>query len=296
MESFLLDALWAITFAQALLLLAASGTRALHTKATRIFALMILLVLYEQAVINLTLSGQITNYPALVRSGFPAGVALSTLLYLYVKTLLGPTPSERISPFHAIPTTLGVVWYVMFTLVFDRPVMLHLPSGSDRSIEDIVRMALLTAAFGLYLALSLKHLAKFQAEVKGFCSAVEIFHFHWLRFLLFLFFPLWLSAFGLTIKPHDVTREALPVSLTLIVLGIGFYGLKHSRLFFDEQLFMKSAREAALPSPPSPPPRGTLLSEREMELSKQRLTKLLDQDKLFLKENLRLTDLSGLWD
>lgn len=283
-----------IALLNGLVLIAALLSRRENRFANVILSGVVAAGLFFQFVLYLKGSGLIEEYPRFRRAGFPASLLDAPLLYLYVLSLTVPGFRWTRRHFlHFLPFVLGLLWYLAF---FGFPLDSALWNSSQAfQSERYARTVIGVFVSGAYLFACLRHLRGYRSYVLLYFSELRRVRLRWLQWLLILFTGPWLVELIDVLTGPEVTMERYVVPLvTVIILLIGFFGLKQSVIFAPDQTW-------DVPPPQKAPPRretiagegrNELFSEDELVRHKEGLEKLMAEQKPYLNPELRLFDLA----
>lgn len=207
----------------------------------------------------------------------PFQFLIAPLMALYFRVLLAPTHRHRsIHLLHALPfLVFAVMSFVPVPVSGPRPGHLSVPRMTE------VLWALLVIQAFLYLVPSLRLLFRYRHSLRDHESNVAGIDLGWLMWFAHLFLAMSTAyAVLLVIMLHGPktfpVREYLSVALSVLVFAIGQRALLQKRTPVIEGL---SAPERVVVSPD------------EAESIKERLTRSMETEELYLNPDLRLSDL-----
>jgi AraC-like DNA-binding protein len=235
----------------------------------------------------------------------PVPFLFGPLFYLYAVTASDRSRRlQRRDLWHLFPVVAFLVWGLpVYLLSGAEKVALFRAAQEGRvPIQSLVAGPLMLLSGIVYTAVTLQALRRHQRVVVENYSTLEHVSLKWLRGLAIAYGVIWVTAVGLEIA--GPARWAMPfaadfliaLGITLIVCGIGYWGLR------QPEIFRFATAEHAVPSlvatdPPdtsSPAPRyeRSGLSPREADELKARLLALMERDRPYRQSELTLGELA----
>lgn len=256
------------------LLLAVFFSRRCCFRSRLLLATIILLALWNEGMTVLVVQGTAPDYPLLVRSTFLTRSLIIVLFYFYVRSLIeSDFQLSKQHPAHLAPLLLGVGWLV-FPWVAGYPDLLS-PSPAfytERYWHMFFRLSLALP----YLFASLVLIRKYERRLKAEYANASDFKLTWLKSLSMAFLAILIFHFA-----DVLTGPQIQIWLFNPLLLAG------SLVLFT----FVALRTSSLPSLDAPPP-APVLSEAELQRLKEKLLRLMNEDKTYLNAQIRLRDLA----
>ncbi len=224
-------------------------------------------------------SGIAARHPHLIAVFMPAVMLVGPLLYLYVRSLT--VPGFRLKKAHAFHLLPFLVTEAIFISLFTFP---NAPwqAGLGPGIIKAFLWLRIPVLLG-YLAFSGVALLAYARRLRENFSALERISLDWLRLLV--------AAYGLgfvaavILAQADVPDSILHIAETIIILVIGFKGMT------QPEIFSPGLPGAGRTSSAVKYERSALTKE-QADRAEKLLVAVMENDKLYLKEDLSLADLS----
>lgn len=271
------EILLVVSWVHGLLLVGVLLSRSRRNRANAFFVLLLLSVLWTQTMVTLDLAVRLPGPLWLFRSSFCAGMATSVLIFLYVTALLRPSAlTPRLYTLSVAPFGIALVWYLLTSILFPTPRQILSDGFPKMVLEDFLRVGYVTAGFGIFLALAIRQLWTSRHD--------HSLNPRWLRFLLGSFAAIWVFLFASYIFAlHGPQWLWVPVVHTLLVLGCGFFSLKHSSLFAEITTPEGEASRRGV---------TRTLDPVRWDARRQQLEGLMLQGKLFTRPGLKLPEVA----
>jgi len=229
------------------------------------------------------------KYPHLLGIANPLPLIHGPLLFLYTGSLTGYFPKWNIKYLlHFLPVIIFYCYYFDFFI-----------SSGQEKIEfvkklnitpDILQLfvfpAIILSGFS-YIFLTFLLLRKHRRNIlNNLSNSNEENNLHWLRNLLIGLLVIWLAVlFDNFVLESSLTDAPIYVSVSLFVAFTGFFGLRQGNIFMN---LPKGSLPAELTIEEQQRySKSGLKEERAVELQ-QLLVKLMEEEKLFLNENISL--------
>jgi AraC-like DNA-binding protein len=229
------------------------------------------------------------KYPHLLGIANPLPLIHGPLLFLYTGSLTGYFPKWKPKYFqHFLPVIIFYCYYFDFFI-----------SSGQEKIEfvkklnitpDILQLfvfpAIILSGFS-YIFLTFLLLRKHRRNIlNNLSNSNEENNLHWLRNLLIGLLVIWLAVlFDNFVLESSLTDAPIYVSVSLFVAFTGFFGLRQGNIFMN---LPKGSLPAELTIEEQQRySKSGLKEERAVELQ-QLLVKLMEEEKLFLNENISL--------
>lgn len=275
-----------VTLLNGLILVAALMSRKENRRPNLLLSGFLVSVLLSQWVIVLTITGEIELHPFFLRSRFPANLLVPALFYLYIVTLTVPGFKwSRRDWLHFLPFIFGLIIYVVLSLL--SPVVGDWRADRSFLVQRYVLLIIAALVAGSYLIACFRQLKRFQILIPFYFSDLNRIRLQWLRILLFLFMVPWaITWIDILTGPFVIIVEEIMVPVvTVIVLLLGFFGLRQSVIFSgDEEWKQEGTQEREA--------RPSFFSPEELARWKERLEKYMEEERPFLEPEYRLVDLA----
>ncbi|MGZ3712410.1 MAG: hypothetical protein ACXVBE_11675, partial [Bdellovibrionota bacterium] len=224
-----------------------------------------------QFIVFLKASGVLNERVVSHLSPYAFHIGAIPLVYLYVSSL-----SKRdfrfseIRPWHILPFVIGSIW--RFADSFPGS-----PSTSGYSVEQLARSCFTVAVALPYLWASQYKISASKRESMDTNSSLSSLRLPWLRFLVYLWhFSVMLTVLDIVTGLRVTLWFFTSFTFAAEVVGLAFYGLRCSSLFRNE---FKNVSSAAL-------------NPEELLRNTNKLVSFLQSEELFLRPQLRLSDLA----
>ncbi|MGZ3671874.1 MAG: helix-turn-helix domain-containing protein [Bdellovibrionota bacterium] len=225
-----------------------------------------------QFLVFLKASGVLNERVAVHLSPYAFHIGALPLVYLYVCSL-----SKRdfrfseIRPWHILPFVIGAIW--RFPDSFSGSL-----ATSGYSVERLARSCFTVAVALPYLWAAQHKISASKRESMDSYSSLSNLRLPWLRFLVYLWhFSVIFTVLDFVIGLQVPLWFFTSFTFAAEVVGLTFYGLRYSPLFRHE---FKNVSSAALPP-------------EELLRHTNKLVSFLQSDELFLRPQLRLSDLAA---
>jgi len=232
-------------------------------------------------------SGIAVLYPHLFGVFMPAVMMVGPFLYLYVLSLTVPGfRLKRAHAFHLLPFLLTEALFISFFYFRSAAFKADFIAGNHAGVWPWIFEACLWLRIPVllgYLALSGLALRKYAHTVRENFSALERVSLNWLKLLV--------AAYGvgfvavIILAQADVPDTILHIAETIIILVIGLRGMTQPEIFSRG---LAGAGEAR----PSVKYERSALTKEQADRAEKLLRAVMENDKLYLKEDLSLADLA----
>ena len=232
-------------------------------------------------------AGFISDIPHIFGLFMPFIFLIGPFLYFYILSLTRPNfRFTRAQALHFIP--YAVVFGLFFVFVYIRaaPYKLDLISriSADREPWGLMVYRIGRIIYILtYLALCLNALRPYAKRIRDNFSALERINLNWLR-LLVLAYATGIVALVI-LAQLDVPDIALHIYGTLVILFIGLRGLTQTEIFGRENIPEEAPKAG-------PKYERSSLTREQAEKAEKLLLAVMENDKLYLDEELSLRTLS----
>ena len=234
-------------------------TRGPNARANRFLG--ILFCSFSMSIVHFFLdrTGLYAQYPHLMRTSIPVLFLFGPLFYFYVRILTQRTTRLRwVHLLHAVPFTLAVLMFLPFYL-----------SSAEVKLQGARDIAgyLVSPVWHLFSTLQVIHLfaymiavrrilGRYNERIRNTQSSIERINLRWLLIgnnLFFFVFGLillliFLQALG--VPTLGVYSISVPLIVTVIIYGLGFWGLRQPDIFSPaEDVAARKYEKSALTPP-----------------------------------------------
>jgi AraC-like DNA-binding protein len=216
---------------------------------------------------------------------------LGPLIYFYVKALTSIDWKFRVRlVYHFIP---AAAFYIYFFPVFilNEQEKIQLISNAFLNHKYIIPPAFYAFAVAhilTYLVLSVIKLAEHTKNIKNNFSFIERVNLNWLKYLLIIYIALW---FAFAIRVFFPSRLIWNISAFLSLLTmyiVGYFGYNQPVIFEES---MKDTL-SALNKEEKKKYASSSLTEKEITEHVKKLQALMNKEKIFLRNNLKIGDVA----
>ncbi|MTI29763.1 AraC family transcriptional regulator, partial [Cytophagales bacterium RKSG123] len=262
--------------------------------ADKVLLFWLLVITIHQWLFYLDYSGQISKYGFLAGVIIPFPLLHGPFLFTYTSLLIKPlTSKNRHYWMHFLPFFLMHLYLLNFYRlpVLDKIFVLENKGIGYEAFVKINLMLILASGLG-YILWSLRDIKKYQTNIKQQFSNISKIDLKWLQNLIYGLLFIWIVViFG------QETHTFLAV--TLFVLLIGVFGIKQGRIF-SNQISLNTGRNSTLVKEKANKEGKTItkqyqnsgLNEERRFSIKMHLTRLMDEEKIFLDPELSLSILA----
>jgi AraC-type DNA-binding domain-containing proteins len=262
-----------------------------NAKANKYLAFLIFSFSVLQIWDFLIQTHMIFKFPYMIKVVNPLLFVLGPLVFFYVKALTSiDWTFKRMHLVHFIPV---VVSYILFIPVYilntqEKVRLITEAFLNGRFIISPVFYALAVIHILAYLVLSIRKLLAHTITIKNNYSFIERLSLTWLRNMLIIFIVLWF-AFATRVFFRSVWVWDISAFLSLLtVYIIGYFGYNQPVIFkkITNENLSDVNREGKRKYATSP------LTDRESAGYVKKLQTLMDSEKLYLQNDLKLSDVS----
>ena len=255
----------------------------------------------------LFLTRQFIEFPYLLGTGMPFPLIHGPFLFLYTSSLTNQVHNRNLRYLHFLPFVMAYI-----------PLMPFLLSSAEHKISTyehhgagyewlLIPMNLAVIISGVvYVALSLIKLYRHRKNIENQFSNIDKINLDWLRYLIFGMGVIWLVViFG--------TDTYIYGTVVIYVFFIGYFGIKQTTIFSHSTPLLVSEdappdlpeakgerTNVSGPDPEMNTEKGKYLksglSEEEQQQIHDKLTRLMEQKKLFVNPELTLGEMAQQLD
>ena len=275
------------------LLLLSKRKKSLPDKILTVWMLMIGLHLF---LYDFTLKGIDYRFPHLLGIVVPFPLLHGPFLYLYTSALTGRTSQWKLMYWlHFTPILIFYLYYSGFLLLPAQEktgYYKNLVSSAPDLFLSLLYPAIIASGF-TYITLTFSLFRKHRQNLLSNFSNPRN-NLHWLRNLIIGLLAVWIVVFaGDFVLDESVQTNAIYIAVVLFVASIGYFGVRQGNIF---------AGDPSLPVQSGSTDKGQLrysesgLKEEQAVEIQRLLAQLMEEQKLYLDENLSLPQLAAMLD
>ena len=249
----------------------------------KILAIWMLLIIIHLSLIYLFSSGAIHNFPFLWGVELPIPLLHGVMLYLYVASMTNQLPQNRKLLFlHFLPAAAMYVYLVSFLILpVERKDFVYKNYGAGYEVFTAVRLIIIIISGIIYVIWSHLLLRKHRQNILSRFSYKDKINLQWLQILISGTIGIWLLIF--LFFRNDVF---IFMGVVVFVFMIGFFGIRHVKIFDGEKEIPDNAERKAKYS------KSGLTKELSEKLYAE-LLRLMNEDLMFRKNDLATNDLAS---
>lgn len=284
-----------------------------HSNKTANYLLSSLIVLftYYALIKILCYTDKIFQYPYFIRTYQPIFVLACVVIYFYSKALITPDfKFSRKESLHLLPFGLYILLLIPFFFSDPATKFAYL-SPKTITLSWVLELVFYNVAFFFYFGLSYRTVHRHQRHIRDVFSNLEKVKLDWLRNLLLMFGVVWVTALlrfltSFTSVGYEI-KLLTPLLLCLTIYLIGWYALRQPEIFKDLQgeIVRRNDQDTvtAAPSETQPSAQPTRFEQRpkyeysslnsqDIEGYKEKLLTLLERDRPYTHNDLKVQDLA----
>lgn len=237
-------------------------------------------------------------YPEVLGYEMPIPLLHGPFLYLYTRSVTNRSNSWKAALVHFVPALIVIAYLVpFFALPLEDRLLVYRNKGAGyETFNDIKNIAIITSGM-FYVAMSMRALRKHRASIADQFSYTERINLEWLRYLIYGIGVVWL----MVIFANDDWVFAAAV---LFVFLIGFFGIRQVGIFqgppginsgtenSKETESQVLAEEVSGTGQERKKYQKSGLTVDGSESIHRKLKQVMDEEKLYSKAELSLTDLA----
>jgi len=248
------------------------------------------------------ISGSLRNYPHFIMTWYPLNLLLGPLTYGYFRSLTLPNFKLHGRDFvHVMPAVIGAILLVPFYASDPQSKIdfLYLPQLGVNCQPYAVSVVTLAS---FYFFLCIGELRRFQNSLEDNFSCLDAFKLKWLRLFFVLQMIPWVNAvLAILFNEKHLIGTTLPLAVFLLLGGIGYFAMYQSNICnLTDGKIKLFIREDAEPHKDQSEEQKKYYSSRLGDQELERLTsltiQLIENEKIYLKNDLKLQDLAKLVD
>lgn len=210
-----------VTFFLATILISKRG----KTEADQILVLWLVAIGLHLTLVYLFITGKIFSFPHLLGLENPFPLLHGPLLYLYTEAVTNQTGLRRLRILHFLPFFLCYLLIFQFFLFpAAQKVMVYENNGVGYETYTRFKVLAIIISGIVYIALSLRLLAKHKQIIRNQFSYAEKINLAWLRYLIYGMGVIW----TIVIFGNDT---AIYSTVVVFVIILGYFGIKQVGIF-----------------------------------------------------------------
>ena len=217
------------------------------TEADQILAIWLVAIGIHLAFFYLFISGKNHLFPYLLGLDLPFPLLHGPLLYLYTEAVTNQVATRRFRLLHFVPFLLVYLLFLTFIMSpAEHKIFVYNNSGIGYETPMGILFLAIVISGIVYVALSLRLLARHKRIIKNQFSYAEKINLAWLRYLIYGIAVIWIVViFG--------DDRATYSTVVVFVIMLGYFGIKQVGIF-TQHLPIESkpdVKEVAVPEPVS---------------------------------------------
>jgi len=240
----------------------------------------------------------IYDFPYLLGLHFPLPLLHGVMLYYYVSSVTSQFPKKKIIALsHLIPSIITFAYLIhFFVLPSEQKIEIFKNQGSSYLVFQKVLLYGVFLSGITYVIWSSLILQNHKKRIRDQFSNIEEVNLKWLQFLTYGLGVVW----SLIILTQNDTLIFIGVSIFVIL--IGFFGIQQKSIFTSKEveykIIEKEIVKTKIVEAVSPVERkekyvNSGLSDEKAEEYYEKLSNLVNQEKLYLNADLSLNDLAS---
>ncbi len=215
------------------------------TEADLILAVWLVTIGIHLASFYLYITGKGFSLPYLLGLELPFPLLHGPLLYLYTEAVTNQVASRRFRILHFVPFLLTYLLFLQFILSpAEHKIFVYKNNGLGyETLTGLLSLAIIISGI-VYVALSLRLLAKHKRIIQNQFSYEEKINLAWLRYLIYGIAVIWI----VVILGDD---RATYSTVVVFVIMLGYFGIKQVGIF-TQQLPLEAktdVKEVEIPAP-----------------------------------------------
>ncbi len=197
-------------------------------EADKILAIWLVTIGIHLASFYLFLTRENLLFPYLLGLELPFPLLHGPLLYLYTEAVTNQVAKRKLRLLHFVPFFLGYLLFLPFiSSPAEHKIFVYKNNGLGyETLTGLLLLAILISGL-VYVALSLRLLAKHKRIIKNQFSYAEKINLAWLRYLIYGIAVIWIVVF---FGDDSATYSAVVV----FVIMLGYFGIKQVGIFTQQ--------------------------------------------------------------
>ena len=221
------------------------------TEADQILALWLVIIGLHLTSFYLFITGKNLSFPFLLGLEIPFPLLHGPLLYLYTESVTNQRSKKRVRILHFVPFFLSYLLFMPFILSPpEEKILVYQYEGLGYEALTTVSIVAIIISGIVYVALSLRLLAKHKRMIRNQFSYAEKINLAWLQYLIYGIAVIWL----VVIFGGDSATYSTVVAFVIL---LGFFGIKQVGIFTQRSVSQSESKESLkieTPPPTSKPP------------------------------------------
>jgi len=213
-----------VTFFLATILITKKG----KIEADKILAIWLVTIGVHLASFYLFLTRENLLFPYLLGLELPFPLLHGPLLYLYTEAVTNQEAKRKLRLLHFVPFFLGYLLFLPFiSSPAEHKIFVYKNNGLGyETLTGLLLLAIMISGI-VYVALSLRLLARHKRNIKNQFSYAEKINLAWLRYLIYGIAVIWIVVF---FGDDSATYSAVVV----FVIMLGYFGIKQVGIFTQQ--------------------------------------------------------------
>lgn len=256
--------------------------------ADKILALWLFFTGFHLSLFYLHYKNDYASFPFLLGLELPMPLVQGPFLYLYTSALTNQSSFKKYNLLHFIPFIIAIVVLLpFFVLPFQEKTDIYKNEGKGfETLITILYSAILLSGI-IYALVSLQKLSKHRKNISDQFSFTEKINLTWLRYLILGSSIIWL----VVIFFDDYYIFSVVV---FYLIFIGYFGIKQVGIFTNKPISENTSSEIRSIDKQSEKIKyeKSGLNSDELQSIHQKLTNLMQDEKLYKNPDLTLTELA----
>lgn len=290
-------------------------TRSENPNAQKFLVLFLIVFALLESDEILFYSRYIYQIPQITGLVDPLACSLGPLIYLYTSSLTNSSFSLRKhhSLFFLPVFALYLLWIPLYLKSADFKIeflqKVFNEQGSMLNVAYPFNLFFVTISIAviwafIFLAMSIFKLYGFNSRLKQFYSSIGSFNLKWLKLLLILLSIIWLSSFLSIFITSRVLHLIDLIVFPIFIFLISYYDIKQKRIPTIEESKLVMKEQEGKDNFVSPDPKTfkeeplkyakSGINQQVIEALSSKLMMLINQDKVYIKNDLSLQELADM--
>jgi len=271
-----------------------------NQKANRILAALVLSISLILTNYTLSLIGVYEYAPHLITSAFPLWFIIGPLFYLYFRLLIEKHKKFNVADLlHLLPLLIClIVMSPFYTISADEKLALLHGEGVSRVpyYQFMALLYLYTAQTVIYIVISSRMLQRYEKSFKQQSADTMVVSIEWLRTLIRILIIFLAVDFiiGSTMMLTKVENDNYSYGSVILIASF-IYFIAYNLILNPDRIFSTINQSSPI-QPDENKYQSSTLEEKEIENIGMNLSSVMEKEKPFLNEELRLPDLADIID
>ncbi len=233
------------------------------------------------------------SFPFLLGFELPMPLLQGPFLFLYTSALTNQNQNRKYNLLHFLPFVLAFLILIpFFSLSFEEKLNVFQNEGKGYETTILILYSAILISGISYALLSLRKLSKHRKNISEAFSSIEKINLRWLQYLILGSSIIWI----VVILFND---EYIFTFVVFYVIFIGYFGIKQVGIFTNQTSHQNKIPEVSSveniknenPSEKIKYEKSSLTTS-ELQVIHQKLTQIMEDEKLYKNPDLTLADLS----